>query len=65
MRVLLSSYLRKWRKRRSFPGRKRPCGCHPQKHGEIKQAAEDGRLSMTALIMILVDKALDEAKRKK
>jgi hypothetical protein len=37
----------------------------PQKHAEIKQTAEDDRRSMTAWILILVDKALDEAKRKK
>ena len=33
----------------------------PQKHAEIKQAAEDDRRSMTAWIMILVDKALEDA----
>jgi hypothetical protein len=37
----------------------------PQKHVDIKKAAEDDRRSMTAWILMHVDKALDEAKRKK
>jgi predicted HicB family RNase H-like nuclease len=37
----------------------------PQKHAEIKKAAADDKRSMTAWIMLLVEKALEEAKKSK
>ena len=36
----------------------------PQKHAEIRQAAEADRRSMTAWILLHVDKALEAGKRK-
>jgi hypothetical protein len=36
----------------------------PEKHWAIRRAAEDDRRSMTAWIMLLVDKALGEIGRK-
>jgi uncharacterized protein (DUF1778 family) len=37
----------------------------PERHEEIKKAAEADRRTISAWVMVQVDKALDDAKRKK